>query len=78
MTIYKLLDGKEIAATSHSDFANRLRNGSFFPCETVEDYMAEFSKRVYILFSVTVRSDTTTNFVDDLIRLKIVTIIQTN
>lgn len=78
MTVYKLLDGVEHGAISHEDFVKQLRSTSFFPCETVEDYMMEFSKRVFVLYSSHVRTDNANNFVNDLIKLKIVYILDLN
>ena len=78
MSVYKLLDGVEHGAINQTDFVKQLRTTSFFPCETVEDYMMEFAKRVYVLYSSHVRTDSADNFVNDLIKLKIVYILDLN
>ena len=78
MACYRLLDGITICANNPNEFVNQLRSSSFFPCDTTLDYMAEFAKRVYVLYSTNISSSNCDDFLGDLIKLNLVYIIQIN
>jgi len=64
---YRLEDGGVITASSPEEFVMKLRLSSMFGsnCTDVE-YMKEFANRYKIQSGAIIRSDTASNFVDDL------------
>lgn len=66
-TEYKLKDGGTITASSPEEFVEILKSESLFDSEnSTADYMALFAKRYKIQSGVDIRSDTATNFLEDL------------
>lgn len=66
-TEYKLKDGGTITASSPEEFIETLKSGSLFDSEnSTAEYMAQFAKRYKIQSGVDIRSDTATNFLEDL------------
>lgn len=66
-TEYKLRDGGMITASSPEEFVETLKSGSLFDSENnAADYMAQFAQRYRIQTGVDIRSDTATNFLEDL------------
>ncbi len=66
-TEYKLKDGGTITASSPEEFVEILKSGSIFDSESnIGDYMTQFATRYRIQSGVDIRSDTATNFLEDL------------
>ena len=62
-----MADGGRIAASGPSEFVRVLREGSWFDSGCTDgEYMVNFSGRYRELHGVTVRTDTTEHFMDDL------------
>ena len=78
MTLYRMIDGHVIGATSDENFVEQLRNSSFYPCTDANTYMSEFAKRVYLLYGTRIRYQNASEFLNCLIRLKVVYIQEVN
>jgi len=64
---YRLEDGSVITASSPEDFVMRLRLSSMFGSNCTDaEYMTEFANRYKIQSGAIVRTDTASNFLDDL------------
>lgn len=64
---YRLQDGGLITASSPKEFVTNLRMSSMFGSgSTDSDYMKEFSNRMLVQSGAIVRTDTASNFMDDL------------
>ncbi len=78
MTIYRILDGKQIYASDATEFVTNIRNSSMYPCNDINAYMAEFAKRVYLLYGNSIQFNDANEFLSELIRLNIVYIVPVN
>ncbi len=78
MTIYRLIDGFTIGANSAKEFVSQLRNSSFYPCLDVHSYMNEFAKRAYIMYGKNIQCNDEDEFLDSLIQLNLVYIVEVN
>lgn len=77
MKKYNLSDGGHILATSHQEFAEKMRQSSKFDSEcTNEEYMASFAERYEIQTGNIIQFDSPDNFVDDLVRFNYITSIE--
>ncbi len=67
-TEYKLEDGSTITASSSSEFVTKLRESSLFDSDCSDaEYMVNFAKRCQIQTGAIIRTDTSDNFMADLI-----------
>lgn len=64
---YRLSDGGVITASSPEEFIRNLRLSSMFGSScSDQEYMQEFANRYKIQTGAVIRSDTASNFMDDL------------
>jgi hypothetical protein len=64
---FELAGGGELKATTTQEAAERLREMSFNPCNSLEDYMRSTSAACKIYSSSVIRFDNVDNFINDLI-----------
>lgn len=66
-TEYKLEDGSVITASSASEFVTKLRESSKFDSNCTDaEYMKNFAHRQNVTSGAVIRTDTSSNFLDDL------------
>lgn len=64
---YKLSDGGVITASSASEFVTRLRESSKFDSHlSDQEYMEGFAHRQNVMSGAVIRTDTASNFLEDL------------
>ena len=77
-TTYRFFDNYVVSASSASEFVSKLHNSSIFPSANDACYMQQLSKRAYVIFGYSIRSDSAENFLNDLIVFKLVDIVELN
>lgn len=77
-TQYRMPDGRIFRAASAEELVTQMRNSSFAAVQDLNDYMTQAAKRAYVVYGVTICSWAPDLFLQDLLRYKIVTVVETH